>query len=149
MTCNQGIIKKDKRVAAGPIGGGGGDSDSGTGEFCTLVKRRGRMIKVPGGDKDPQAPTLRNEKGARARSHGACCGQRKRSVMVGSLRRLAAVASSSISFLQERRSGLALGWQGNARVSPSLSAGTVSLTTQVDCGVSGGTTSPTDRSQAL
>jgi hypothetical protein len=35
--CNQGIKKKDKRVA-GPIGEGG-DSDSGTGEFCTPVKR--------------------------------------------------------------------------------------------------------------
>lgn len=80
---------------------------------------------MPGGDKDPQAPILRNEKGARARSHGACCRQREKKHHVGSLRRLAAVASSSISFLQERRAGLALGWQGNARVSPSLSAGTV------------------------
>ena len=107
------------------------------------------MIRRPGGDKDPQAPTLRNEKGARARSHGACCRQEEEKRHVGSLRRLAAVASSSISFLQERRSGLALGWQGNARVSPITERGyCTQFEHTVDCGVNGGSTRPTNRSQA-
>ena len=51
-------------------------------------------------------------------SHGVCCRFRERRNHVESLRRLAAVGCSSISFLQERNSALALGWQGNARVSP-------------------------------
>lgn len=61
---------------------------------------------------------LRKEKGARGRSHGVCCRFRARRHHVESLRRLAAVVCSSISLLQERYSALALGWQGNARVSP-------------------------------
>ena len=57
--------KKDKRVA-GPIGGGG-DSDSGTREFCTPVKRQGRTIRCQVGIKTLR---LRLYGMRRAQGHG-------------------------------------------------------------------------------
>jgi hypothetical protein len=102
---------------------------------------------VPGGDRAHRLRRYGIEGRNGTVSRSLLQIQSERRDHVESLRRLAAVGCSSISLLQERYSGLALSWQGNARVSPYRAQAPQRIHlpfAKVCCSVSGGTASPTD-----